>query len=57
MEGVVAPLLHNNVPVNPDAVNMEFPQLFVAVTTGVGTTDVFGAALALPGALVHAFTV
>ena len=57
MEAVVAPLLHNKVPVNPDAVNTEFPQLSVTDTTGTGTTDVFGAAVALPGALVQAFTV
>ena len=57
MEAVVAPLLHNKVPVKPEAVNTEFPQLLVTDTAGTGTTDVFGAAVALPGALVQPFTV
>src|SRR5688572_27156608 len=36
MDGVIAPLLHNNVPVVPVAVKTEFPQLFVTVIPGVG---------------------
>ena len=36
IEGVVAPLLHSNVPVYPVAVNTELPQLFTTLTTGVG---------------------
>lgn len=56
MEVVVAPVLHNNVPVKPLAVNVELPQLLVTVTMGaVGI--VLGAAVPLPAALVHPFTV
>ena len=35
MEAVVAPLLHSNDPVNPDAVNTELPQLLETFTEGV----------------------
>jgi hypothetical protein len=48
---VVAPLLHNKVPVVPLAVNTELPQLLTTVTTGVGVLR--GAATPLPAALVH----
>ena len=34
IDEVVAPLLQNNVPVNPVAVNTELPQLFTTVTPG-----------------------
>jgi hypothetical protein len=52
MDGVVAPLLHDNEPVNPDAVNTELPQLLTTAT--VGTTIVpVGAAVPLPATLVH----
>ena len=36
ISSVIAPLLHNNVPVVPVAVNTELPQLFVTVIAGVG---------------------
>ena len=56
IDEVVAPLLHNNEPVNDVAVSVELPQLFTTVTTGAdGIT--FGAATPLPGRLVHPFTV
>lgn len=57
MEGVVAPLLHNKVPVNPDAVRIELPQLSTTFTTGVVTEEFNGAAIPLPDALVQPFTV
>ena len=53
---VVAPLLHNKEPVKDVAVNVELPQLFITVTTGADGIA-FGAAIALPEALVHPFTV
>ena len=53
---VVAPLLHNNVPVNEPAVNTELPQLLVTVTTGADGVGM-GAAIPLPAGLVHPFTV
>lgn len=55
IEGVFAPLLHNNVPI---AVvdSVELPQLFSTVTTGVsGITT--GEDVPLPTALVHPFSV
>jgi hypothetical protein len=57
MEGVVAPVLHNREPVNPDTVNKEFPQLLTTSTTGIATDTINGAATPLPGVLVHPFTV
>jgi hypothetical protein len=56
MEVVVAPLLHNKVPVNADAVNTELPQLLTTVIVGA-TGIVPGAATPLRVALVHPFTV
>ena len=53
---VVAPLLHNNEPVNPDAVNTELPQLLATLTDGA-TGVVFGEAVTLLAILVHPFTV
>lgn len=56
MDGAEAPLLHANVPV---AVvdNVDVPlQLFTTVTIGVEGV-VLGAAIPLPGALVHPFVV
>ena len=35
IDAVVAPVLHNNVPVVPVAVNTELPQLFTTLTPGV----------------------
>lgn len=52
MELVVCPVLHNNVPVKPVAVNTELPQLSTTVTPGV-TGIAFGAAVALANELVH----
>jgi hypothetical protein len=57
MDGVVAPLLHNNEPVNPEAVNTELPQLFTTPTVGAATAEFAGAAVPLPAGLVHPFTV
>ena len=55
IEVVVAPVLHNNEPVNEPAVNTLLSQLLVTVTVGAGTLT--GAAISLPGALVHPLTV
>ena len=51
---VVAPVLHNKEPVNEPAVNTLLLQLSVTVTVGAGTLT--GAAIPLPGLLVHPFT-
>src|SRR5436190_762290 len=56
MDDVVAPLLHNNVPVKLPAVNTELPQLLATVTVGADGA-VIGADVPLPLALVHPFTV
>jgi hypothetical protein len=54
IEAVVAPVDHNNA--DPVALNTEFPQLLVNVTTGAdGTAN--GAATPEPDALVHPPTV
>jgi len=55
IEGVVAPLLHSNVPVAV-VESVELPQLFTTDTVGVAGV-VLGAAIPLPGALVHPLTV
>ena len=47
IDAVVAPLLHNNDPVNPDAVNTELPQLLTTDTAGAAGLD-NGAATPLP---------
>jgi hypothetical protein len=52
MDGVVAPLLHDSEPVNPDAVNTELPQLLTTATIGTATVPV-GAAVPLPATLVQ----
>ena len=52
----VEPLLHNSVPVKPLAVNVDWPQPFTTDTDGAGGV-LFGAAVLLPAALVHPFTV
>ena len=55
IDGVVAPVLHNNEPVKPDAVSTELPQLFTTDTfdgAGIG----FGDAVPLAAPLVHPFT-
>ena len=56
MDEVVAPLLHNNVPVKAEAVNNEFPQLFDTVIVGA-TGTAFGAATPLPAGLVQPLAV
>ena len=57
IDGVIAPLLHNKVPVVPVAANIELPQLFVTVIPGAGGTafmDSIAAAVAIdPPSLVH----
>jgi hypothetical protein len=53
---VVAPLLHNNIPLTPVAVNTELPQLFVTPTEGVAGIS-FGATVPLPALLVQPLTV
>jgi len=53
----VAPVLQSNEPVNDPAVNVELPQLFSTVTVGAETLAFNGAAIPLPGELVHPFTV
>jgi hypothetical protein len=47
IEGVVAPVFHNNDPVNDPAVNVELPQLFTTVTVGAETLAFNGAATPL----------
>jgi len=56
IEFVVAPLLHNNEPVKPEAVNTELPQLLTTDTLGAGGT-VFGEVVPLPFGLTQPFTV
>lgn len=55
IEEAVAPLLHSNVPVAV-VESVELPQLFTTDTVGVAGV-VLGAAIPLPGALVHPLTV
>ena len=50
----VAPLLHNNEPVKPEAVNCELSQLLRTVTVGA-EGKAFGAAMALAGELLQPF--
>lgn len=53
---VVAPVLHNRLPAAL-VVSVEVPlQLFITDTTGVAGVD-FGAAVPLPGLLLHPFIV
>ena len=53
---MVAPLLHNKVPVYPDAVSNELPQLLVTATDGMAGAFP-GVAAPLPAALVQPLTV
>ena len=57
IDDVVAPVLHNNVPVNPVAVNTELPQLFTTVTpvaTGVElTVNIAAFEFTVPPLFVH----
>ena len=55
MAGVVAPLLHNNVPANDPAVKTEFPQLSATAIAGAAGTG-FGADTPVPAGLTHPFT-
>ena len=57
IEAVVAPVLHNNEPVNDPAVSTLLLQLLVTDTLGAATVEVMGAAMPLPVALVQPFTV
>ena len=57
IDGVVAPLFHNNDPVKPEAVNTELMQLLVTLTEGAATEELSGAAVPLPAPLMHPFTV
>jgi hypothetical protein len=57
MDEVVSPVLHNNDPVTPVAVSTELLQLLTTFTTGASTAEFNGAAVPLPAALVHPFTV
>ena len=57
MDDVVAPLLHNNDPVCPDAVNTELLQLLSTDTVGASTEELNGAAVPLPAALAQPLTV
>jgi hypothetical protein len=56
IDEVVAPLLHNNVPVKLPAVNTDLPQLSTTVTVGVDGAAI-GADVPLPLKLIHPFTV
>ncbi len=57
MDGVVvAPVLHNKVPVNDPAVNSELPQLLTTTIAGAGieiTVNVAGLELTEPPLFVH----
>ncbi len=55
IDGVDAPLLHNNVPVAV-VESVELPQLLATVTTGA-TGITLGADAPLPAVLVHPLTV
>ena len=57
MEEVVAPLLHNSVPVNEPAVRTELLQLLTTETVGAVTVEFIGAAMPLPEELGHPLTV
>ena len=56
IEGEVSPVLHNNEPVKPEAVNTELSQLLDTDTAGAGGIDL-GTAVPLPAALIQPFTV
>lgn len=56
IDGVVAPLLHSNVPVKFDAVKTELLQLSATLTEGAVGIGL-GAAVPLPGVLVQPPTV
>ena len=57
IDAEVSPLLHNNVPVNDPAVNMELVQLSTTDIVGGSTAAFIGAAVPFPWALIHPFTV
>ena len=56
IDAVVSVVLHNNDPAKFDAVNVELSQLFATSTDGASGI-IFGAAMALAGALLHPFTI
>jgi hypothetical protein len=56
MELVVSPVLHDNDPVNPVAVNTELPQLLLTVMPGIDGIGL-GAAVPLPAGLLQPSTV
>jgi hypothetical protein len=53
----VEELLHNNVPVYPDAVSVEVPSQLLTTETIGADGVVFGAAVPDPDELIHPFTV
>jgi hypothetical protein len=55
MDGDVSPVLHNKDPAGFETVNKEFSQLLTTTTIGVAGIT-FGAAIPLPGELLHPFT-
>jgi hypothetical protein len=55
MDEVVAPLFHNKEPTTDSAVTTEFSQLFTTDTVGAAGIG-FGAAIPLPGELMHPLT-
>jgi len=57
IDEVVAPLLHNNEPLNEPAVNVELPQSSITDTVGADIFAFNGAATPLPDELVQLFTV
>ena len=57
IDEVVAPLLHNNEPLNEPAVNVELPQTSITDTVGADIFAFNGAATPLPDELVQPFTV
>ena len=54
---LVSPVLHNNAPVTPVAVNTELSQLFTTSTIGDPIFETDGAAVAIPAVLEQPFTV
>ena len=53
----MAEVLHNKVPVKPEAVSVEVPLQLLTTPTVGATGVVFGAAVPEPGKLVHPLTV
>ena len=53
IDGVVSPVLHNSVPVKPEAVNNDVPSQLSATVTVGAAGGLPGLASPLPGAEVH----